>query len=66
MEDIDQFSTLTLNLRPDAVKFWPKNDQYAVVGTYTLLEDEPSGSEESAGQTRIGSLNLIQVVNDDM
>ncbi|KAF1973871.1 hypothetical protein BU23DRAFT_126117 [Bimuria novae-zelandiae CBS 107.79] len=66
MEDIDQFETLTLDLRPDVVKFWPKNDQYAVVGTYMLLEDEPSESEEPISQTRVGSLNLVQVGNDGM
>ena len=66
MDIIDDFKVLTLDLRPDVVKFWPKNDQYAVVGTYTLLEDETSEFGAPTNQTRVGSLDLIQVVDGEM
>lgn len=66
MEDIEDFKVLTLDLRPDVVKFWLKNDQYAIVGTYTLVEDETSESDEPTGQVRVGSLNLVQVADGDM
>lgn len=66
MEDITDFKTLSLDLRPDVVKLWPKNDQYAIAGTYTLIEDEPSELEESTPQTRVGSLNLIHIADGDM
>ena len=66
MNEITSFKAVTLDLRPDVVKFWPHDDKYAVVGTYTLLEDEPSGSEESTSQHRVGSLNLIEVKDDEM
>ena len=66
MEDINDFKVITLDLRPDVVKIWPKNDQYAVAGTYTLIEDEPSEAQERTSQTRVGSLNLIHIANGDM
>ena len=66
MEDIEDIKVLTIDLRPDVVKFWPKNDQYAIVGTYTLVEDETSESDEPTSQVRVGSLNLVQVADGDM
>lgn len=66
MEDIEHSTEITLDRRPDVIKFWPHNDQYAVVGTYTLLENEPLQTEESIAQQRVGSLNLIQVVDDKL
>lgn len=74
---ITEYTSLPLDLRPDVVKFWPRNDRYGVVGTYTLLEDapsEPSQEKEEPGeekgvselQTRVGSLNLIRVQNGNM
>ncbi|KAJ4356709.1 uncharacterized protein N0V89_004745 [Didymosphaeria variabile] len=66
MENIIPIDALTLDRRPDVVRFWPRDNQYAVVGTYTLLEDEPSEGEESASQQRIGSLNLIRIDNHEI
>ncbi|OAG02988.1 uncharacterized protein CC84DRAFT_1261641 [Paraphaeosphaeria sporulosa] len=64
MAEIELFTEITLDRRPDVIKFWPHNDQYAVVGTYTLLEDGPPEKEEPVSQQRVGSLNLIQVKDD--
>ncbi|KAJ4290235.1 hypothetical protein N0V90_010450 [Kalmusia sp. IMI 367209] len=66
MDEINSYKAATLDLRPDVVKFWPHDDRYAVVGTYTLLEDGPSGSEEPVSQQRVGSLNLIEVKDDEI
>lgn len=66
MAEIELFTEITLDRRPDVIKFWPHNDQYAVVGTYTLLEDGPPEKEEPVSQQRVGSLNLIQVKDDRM
>ncbi|KAL1606290.1 hypothetical protein SLS60_003692 [Paraconiothyrium brasiliense] len=63
MKAIDSIDVVTLDRRPDVVKFWPRDKQYAVVGTYTLVEDEPSETGESSSQQRVGSLNLVRVDN---
>jgi diphthamide biosynthesis protein 7 len=66
MEEIELFNEIALDRRPDVIKFWPHDDQYAVVGTYTLLEDESSKTEDSTSQQRVGSLNLVKVIDDKM
>ncbi|KAL5428329.1 hypothetical protein PMIN06_012826 [Paraphaeosphaeria minitans] len=66
MEEIELFTEITLDRRPDVIKFWPHDDQYAVVGTYTLLHGESSEQDEPVSQRRVGSLNLIQVKDDNI
>lgn len=66
MEGTGSFKAITLDRRPDVLKFWPYDDRYAIVGTYTLLEDDPSQSEEKTSQQRVGSLDLVRVVDDEM
>jgi diphthamide biosynthesis protein 7 len=66
MEEVELFHEIALDRRPDVIKFWPYDDQYAVVGTYTLLEDEASETEDPTSQKRVGGLNLIQVINDKL
>ncbi|KAF2438462.1 hypothetical protein P171DRAFT_423673 [Karstenula rhodostoma CBS 690.94] len=64
MEEIELCKEITLDRRPDVIKFWPHDDQYAVVGTYTLLDDESAETEVPTSQQRVGSLNLIHVTDD--
>lgn len=66
MENIELFKEITLDRRPDVIKFVPPSNLYAVVGTYTLLDDDYAETDEAASQQRVGSLNLILVQNDTM
>ncbi|KAF2468858.1 uncharacterized protein BDR25DRAFT_289800 [Lindgomyces ingoldianus] len=70
MPSVEHLISLTLDLPPSCIEFWPLHPQYAVVGTYNLeklVEDPPTESEppeetrEKKTQQRNGSLILLHV-----
>lgn len=75
MASIKSLKSLTLDLPPSCIEFWPTVPEYAVVGTYYLdkaADDgnaeipEDRGDETKKSQTRNGSLILVQVDGDDV
>ncbi|KAF2705993.1 hypothetical protein K504DRAFT_484308 [Pleomassaria siparia CBS 279.74] len=77
MTSITPLHSLTLNLPPSCIEFWPLDPRYAVVGTYNLAKAEagnddaevPDDSEGGKGkktQQRNGSLILVQVDGDEV
>jgi diphthamide biosynthesis protein 7 len=77
MPSIEHLQSLTLDLPPCCIEFWPSDVQYAVVGTYNLekTEEKQHGVEEMGiaevseakkTQQRNGSLILVQVVGDEV
>ncbi|KAF2190253.1 hypothetical protein K469DRAFT_736744 [Zopfia rhizophila CBS 207.26] len=76
MPFVEHLQSLTLDLPPSCVEFWPLNPQYAVVGMYNLekpeAEQEESKSSEASVerekkiQQRNGSIILLQVIGDDV
>jgi len=77
MPSIEHLQSLTLDLPPCCVEFWPLDVQYAVVGTYNLEKTEGTqdGVEETenveAGegkktQQRNGSLILVKVDGNEV
>jgi diphthamide biosynthesis protein 7 len=78
MTSIDSLKSITLDLPPSCVEFWPLNPQYAIVGTYHLdrsKEDqnnaepeteENEGSYQKKNQERNGSLIIIKVIGDNV
>ena len=77
MPSIEHLQSLTLDLPPCCIEFWPLNVQYAVVGTYNLekTEEKQDGVEEmenekvsevKKSQQRNGSLILVKVDSDEV
>jgi diphthamide biosynthesis protein 7 len=77
MPSIEHLQSLTLDLPPCCVEFWPLDVQYAVVGTYNLekTEETQDGVEgtENVGmgegkktQQRNGSLILVKVDGNEV
>jgi diphthamide biosynthesis protein 7 len=77
MPSIEHLQSLTLDLPPCCMEFWPLDPQYAIVGTYNLEKteedgshvEEPTGSEvgeETKIQQRNGSLILLRVDGDEV
>lgn len=76
MASINSLLTLTLDLPPSCIEFWPRNSQYAVVGTYNLEKEDGQGSglsdpaqhegQKGKSQSRNGSLILVRVVGDSV
>lgn len=70
MSSVRSLKSLTLELPPSCIEFFPLNPQYAVIGTYNLQKEggqEPSDGAQVAqpkGQQRNGSLILIKVFDD--
>jgi diphthamide biosynthesis protein 7 len=71
ISSIEPVKSLTLELPPSCIEFWPSNEQFAIVGTYNLEkgEDKQKGNVAAAEvpkvQERNGSLILLHVQNDD-
>lgn len=77
MPSIEHLQSLTLDLPPCCIEFWPSDVQYAVVGTYNLekTEENQDGVEEmetadvsevKKTQQRNGSLILVKVDGDEV
>ncbi|KAF1957779.1 hypothetical protein CC80DRAFT_33691 [Byssothecium circinans] len=77
MASISSLRSLTLDLPPSCVEFWPLNPQYAVVGTYNLEKPTTNGDGEfnepetekvgkQKPQERNGSIVLVKVVDDEV
>ena len=73
MASIDSLLTLTLDLPPSCIEFWPRDSQYAVIGTYNLEKGEegsglsdPAQHEGRKSQQRNGSLILVRVEGDSV
>lgn len=78
MSEVDHLQSLTLDLPPSCIEFWPLDPQYAIIGTYNLEKssNNPGTSSEAddveeqvdetkaRSQQRNGSLILIQVEGD--
>ena len=57
MQSIVHLQSLTLDLPPSCIEFWPADEHYAVVGTYNL-DAAQNGSQQSS-QRRNGSLIFL-------
>lgn len=80
MSTISSLRSLTLDLPPSCVEFWPAHPEYFVVGTYFLENEdetdhaEVSGKQETGEQNgnrqkaqhRTGSLILFRLDEDEM
>lgn len=77
MSSIEHLRSITLELPPSCIEFWPLNPQYAVVGTYnlerstesqgaTIEEGAIEGSTVKQTQERNGSLILLRIEGDDV
>ncbi|KAH7371229.1 hypothetical protein BKA66DRAFT_469941 [Pyrenochaeta sp. MPI-SDFR-AT-0127] len=72
MSTIQSLKSLTLDLPPSCIEFFPLNPQYAIVGTYNLQKEggqEPSDGAQvvhSKGQQRNGSLILVKVIDNNV
>lgn len=71
MASINSLLTLTLDLPPSCIEFWPQDPQYAVIGTYNLEKEDGQGLSDPAqhagqpkNQRRNGSLILVRVNGD--
>lgn len=75
MPTVEHFKSLTLDLPPSCVEFWPSSTEFAVVGTYNLekstsnegsdqLYEHTEVSSKRINQQRNGSLILLQVLSD--
>jgi len=72
MPSIEHLQSLTLDLPPSCIEFWPLDPQYAVIGTYNLekteevIEDSEFSKSEGTkkAQQRNGSLILLRVCAD--
>jgi diphthamide biosynthesis protein 7 len=64
MPSIEHLQSLTLDLPPSCIEFWPVDEQYAVVGTYNL--DTTQDTLEIKSQRRNGSLLLLHLTDDDV
>lgn len=78
MTSVDSLKSITLDLPPSCIEFWPLNPQYAVVGTYHLDRskedqdnndqeaDENEGSNPKKNQERNGSLIIVKIIGDSV
>lgn len=75
MASVKSLLALTLDLPPSCIEFWPRDSQYAVVGTYNLEKEDGQGSGlsdpaqhegQKKDQQRNGSLILVRVEGDHM
>lgn len=73
MASIDSLLTLTLDLPPSCIEFWPRDSQFAVVGTYNLEKEDGQGLSDPAqhegqkkSQQRNGSLILVRIRGDSV
>lgn len=72
MASIRSLLTLTLDLPPSCIEFWPRDSQYAIVGTYNLEKEDGQGLSDPAqhegrkSQQRNGSLILVRVEGDSV
>jgi hypothetical protein len=73
MTSIKSLCSLTLDLPPSCIEFWPSDSEYAVVGTYNLekqTEQEQADAVQDEGQkksqSRNGSLILVHVDGDNV
>lgn len=77
MQTVEHLQSLTLDLPPSCIEFWPLNPQYAVVGTYNLekpsagqdTDENPSeadGVDQRQPQERNGSIILLRIQGDEM
>lgn len=57
MRPIRHLQSLTLDLPPSCIEFWPVNERYAVVGTYNL--DTANHGSQPISQRRNGSVILL-------
>ncbi|KAF2681663.1 hypothetical protein K458DRAFT_391616 [Lentithecium fluviatile CBS 122367] len=64
MPSVDHLLSLTLDLPPSCIEFWPADEQYAVIGTYNL--DTAQDGSQPIRQRRSGSLILLHVGNDEV
>lgn len=65
MPPIEHLQSITLDLPPSCIEFYPIDPHYAVIGTYNLEREEGDQPTEEDGQRksqqRNGSLILIKV-----
>ncbi|KAF2111512.1 hypothetical protein BDV96DRAFT_499462 [Lophiotrema nucula] len=76
MATIRSIKSLTLDLPPSCIEFWPEKPSYAVIGTYNLQESvssQDTGAEQVLDETateepqkRNGSLVLVCIDGDDV
>src|SRR5262245_34010110 len=67
MSSIDHLQSLTLDLPPSCIEFWPYDEQYAVVGTYNLeSQQQTQATANLTSQRRSGSLILLQAFEDNV
>jgi diphthamide biosynthesis protein 7 len=73
MTSIKSLCSLTLDLPPSCIEFWPSEPEYAVAGTYNLekqTEQEQADAAQDEGQkksqSRNGSLILVHVDGDNV
>jgi diphthamide biosynthesis protein 7 len=66
MSSIEPLKSLTLELPPCCIEFWPLDPQFAVVGTYNLEKAAADEVDQQTTQQRNGSLILVQVREDDV
>jgi hypothetical protein len=64
MHSIQHLQSLTLDLPPSCIEFWPANEKYAVVGTYNL--DTANDGSQPISQRRNGSLILLHVNGEEV
>jgi hypothetical protein len=73
MTSIKSLCSLTLDLPPSCIEFWPSDSEYAIVGTYNLEKqteqeqpDAAQDGEQKKSQSRNGSLILVHVDGDNV
>ena len=77
MSHIEHCKSLTLDLPPSCIEFWPSNPQYAVAGTYNLekpsaeheekdSDEDVKVTEDNKSQSRNGSLILLHVEDNNV
>lgn len=73
MTSIKSLCSLTLDLPPSCIEFWPSDSEYAVIGTYNLEKqteqeqpDAPQDEGQKKSQSRNGSLILVHVDGDNV
>lgn len=65
MASVTSLHSLTLELPPSCIEFWPDDEQYAVVGTYNLETETPvEETKQPTSQHRNGSLILLCIDHD--
>jgi diphthamide biosynthesis protein 7 len=64
MPSIEHLQTLTLDLPPSCIEFWPLDERYAVIGTYNLDTAQDTIDSTPISQRRNGSLTLVYIEND--